>query len=326
MIIRKNIRTSIDLYANEPYELTEAMIIRKLETKYLNKNFNSMLVQKIVHIIDHTYPLVEDDKQNCCASIDVYFCAEGLIVMVGEILHGCVCIEKSNVNMFARKGDNIVISISRSEEQLASYITKGSKVSLIATEAQYTVNKSQITVMAKPFVITPNEREVIFQITDTSQPDEDNMNLLNLIYKNIAEEEERHKKIADPKAYDFFKKIMYPYQKEQNILINDFYKKLDFKPVAINLDDIKKMTPKYILYPSQDSRINKRYLCSESKINVDKLKDFLIVKCNVYTALYSIFTQYLIYMQGLRGFTENYTGEDIKNSIAYWKLCSTYKK
>jgi hypothetical protein len=97
-----------------------------------------------MHIIDHTYPLVEDDKQNCCASIDVYFCAEGLIVMVGEILHGCVCIEKSNVNMFARKGDNIVISISRSEEQLASYITKGSKVSLIATEAQYTVNKSQM--------------------------------------------------------------------------------------------------------------------------------------------------------------------------------------
>ena len=319
MLIERSFDTSIDLFdPNEIYTSDiESLIIKKLEEKYKNKCFQSMLITEIIRINERSHVVMSRSQLNGCASIDVNYQAKGIILQQGEILHGCEIIEIFENGIMARHKNAVVKIDITQNNQVSKILKKEQIIPIIVNQVKYTTNSAQISVMGIVYMpqvtidvfykitsgITMEETEKIGQILDEINMDEKSLD-------------------TNAKSFKFFQDLMYPYKTMQKFDKIPNYISNKFSAVPFELKDIINIKDGVVAYPSIDARQNRRFLWSSQEIVTDEL----IVETPLYPIISSILIQYKMYIMALTGFISTYSNpNDIQSLMTYWKICKNVK-
>jgi hypothetical protein len=327
MIINKVLETTIDLLdPNDIYASNiDNLLMKKLDIRYKNKCYQSILILEIMKIIRRSTIKMVDNRLDGGAYIDVQFEVKGIIFIQGEILHGCKIIEiHSNATIAEHEYAGIKLQKEinlKLQKDIGDAIFKilqvGQKIPVIVQKIRYMPNQSSISMIAIPYLPTIST-EVYYEINQGLNPSQTEQ--IGYILDCIKTEEELHKTV-NTKAYDFFKDILYPYKTNQKYEQSKKVSSLKLIPVSLELKNMLEIDHGIITYPSEDNKINKRLFWSKN-LDVDILKDQLVITSSVYPVLADICNKYLLYLQALRGFVETYpTTENMQELLVYWKLC-----
>lgn len=321
MIIKKVLETSIDL--TDPVEIynhdINPMIIKKLTTRYKNRCFQSIYVLSIVKIIRRSSIKMTTARLDGSASIDIQFEVEGIVLIEGNILHGCKVIE-IHTNAITAEHKYVGIKLQRdSSNKISQILQIGQVIPVIVKKVRYIPNQSKISMIASPYVPSITD-PVVYKISSGLSMEETEK--LGMFIDQIADELKLHTD-TETKRYAFFKDLMYPYKVNMKYESSHQAESLGFKPVELNLTNLTKISHGLLTYPSEDNRSNNRMFWSK-KTSVPG--GIMVVNADMFPVVASYLNQYLTYLMALRGFVETYkTDESIKGLIAYWRMCKMSK-
>ncbi len=326
MKITKIITTSVDLLNSfDIYNPNkESLIFNILEKKFKNMCYESIYITEILKITRMSSITMTTNRLDGGAYVYVTFEVEGVVLIKDEIIHGCKIVEIQNNNVVTLTYKYASIKLQKSNNKDSELLIKtlqiGNIISVIVLNSSYTPYSNGISVLAVPFLpqCSPN---IYYKINEKVNDEE--IEQLSYIYQEIIKEEEIHATIKNDKLYEFFRTIIYPYKVDQKYEKNKAIQ-LGFRPISINIEEIKKLSNEIVVYPSEDDRINKRYFVSDNEKTEKILTDNsnTIVFSSVYVIMSEILAKYLLYLQSLRGFVETYnTQELVKSLINYWRIC-----
>ena len=315
MLITKVLDTSVDLKTHaEIYDPdVVAMLMKKLRERFNNKCFASMLIFDIVEIIRYSDRKMVDNMLTGAAYIDVRFKVSGMVLVQGEVVHGCKVTKVLNNNIIVSHPHVMGNMTADPKRKIMGIIGLDKVVPIIVDNARYNIGKSQITTTCKPYTPQPFS-EVFYNITDTLHIEklEDVLNKLN-------EEENLHAKIKNTKLYSGFKTLTYPYKtarKFNHSVIGAKFKEITIKDV-MQIKDTCCIT-------TVDYSIDNFILISNEHVSHDI--NITSINVSLTTALSEILLNRLHYLQTLRGFIEQYdTPEKNQEMLAYWKACAGLK-
>jgi hypothetical protein len=331
MLITKVLETSVDLLdPNDIYVLDiDTLLISKLTTRYKNKCFQSILILEITKIIRRSSTRMINNRIDGSASVDVQFEVKGVILIQGEILHGCRIVE-INSNAITAENNYAGIKIqketnSKATKDISDAIFKilrvGQKIPVVIQKVRYTPNQPSISVIATPFMPIVSD-EIYYRINQPLNPSQTDQ--LSYLLDQISIEEKEHTAIQKDKSYDFFKDLLYPYKVNQKYDQSKKASTLKLKPVVLNIKNMVEIESGIVVYPSEDNRYNKRFFLSNSDdSNMFNASDSsMIIDNGAYQIFADIVNKYILYLQALRGFVETYpTAESMQELLVYWKLC-----
>jgi DNA-directed RNA polymerase subunit E'/Rpb7 len=323
MHMTKVIETTIDLF--NPKEIYTSnipeMLIQKLKTRYSNKCYQSMLITDIIRIIKHSDIRMVDNRLDGAAYIDVQFEAVGIILVQNEILHGCKVTEviSNNSVIIEHKQAGGLIQADP-KNQIIKIIKKAQLIPVIIKDVRYNINQSEISIRAIPFVpiVTPN---IYFNITNgiTEQEQEK----LSLLLTDYNAELTLHETIVSEKSYSVFKDLIYPFKTLQKYETSNIG--LKFKPLSIDEKSLSEISNGCLVAPIEASKNDDGFVF-HSKVVPSELKKN-VVSSSLYSALADIINRRILYLMGLRGFTEQYnTPEKFQDLMVYWKVCASLKE
>lgn len=323
MIIKKVLETSLDLL--DPVEIynhdVESMIIKKLTKRYKNRCFQSIYILAINKIIRRSSIKMTRERLDGSARLDVQFEVEGIVLIEGNILHGCKVIE-IHTNAITAEHKYVGIKLQRdSSNQISQILQIGQTIPVIVKKVRYIPNQSKISMIAVPYVpsITP---PLVYKITGELSKDE--IEKIKMFIDQIDIEEKLHTEINTTKRYAFFQDLMYPYKVNIKYESSNQAERLGFKPVSFDIKQLTSISQGLLTYPSEDNRKNKRLFWSKKQKVPDGV---MVVTASVFPVVASYLNQYLQHLLSLRGFIDTYkTDESIKGLIAYWRLCKMSKQ
>lgn len=325
MKITKVLNTSIDLLNPDDIYTPDidTLLIKKLEERYLNKCYQSVLIIKISKIIRHSSIHMVDNRLDGGAYVDVEFEIEGVIFVQGEILNGCKIIEiHANAITAEHQYAGIKLQKDQSNQLIFKILNIGQKIPIIVQKVRYMPNQSTISMLASPYVPKITE-DVYYKISTPLTPKETEE--LHYMLEQVSTEEELHKKISEQKSYEFFKNILYPYKVNQKFDQSKKVATLKLKPVGLEIKKLLEIDTGTLVYPQEDNRYNKRLFWSSSDISNIQIQG-LLINSSAFAAMADILNKYLLYLQALRGFVEVYpTAEQAISMTAYWSLCNNMK-
>jgi DNA-directed RNA polymerase subunit E'/Rpb7 len=320
MIITKILETSIDLCdPDDIYVLdAKALLFKKLNERYQNKCFASLLILNVVEIVRYSNFIMVTDRLTGSAYVDVMFKVEGIILTKGEVLQGCKVINVTASGIIINHQYAIGMLTQDKYKKAFSIIKKDQLVPVIVEEATYNVGKAQITISCKPYTPQPYSN-IIYNVTNIISPADTEK--LDLILNNISIEEKLHEPLKKLESYTFFKNLMYPFKTVQKFNLSPAGE--SFKPVSLTLKDILEIRDGSIT--NADITVD-NYLMHSKKIFTASTAE-KVLDSPMYSAISSILQERLLYMRTLREFSEYYnTAEKTQEMLAYWKICMSVKE
>jgi hypothetical protein len=323
MLITKILETTIDLI--DPLEIyqhdIEKLLIKKLDERYKNRCYQSVLVLGINKIIRRSSIKMVNNRLDGGAYIDTQFEVIGVILIEGEILHGCKIIE---IHTNAITAENKYAGIKLQKEiggNISSILKVGQIIPVTVQKVRYTPYQPTISMIASPYIPTVPKRTVYYNITNGL--DLEQSEKIGFIMDQIEQEEKVHVEVVKQKQYEFFKQLMYPFKVNQKYEHHKQTEAMGLQPVPLELKKIMMLKSGVVIYPVEDNKSNKRFFWSKNSHNSDS--DF-IVNSELFPVIASFANQYLLYLQALRGFVETYdTPESMTPLITYWRLCRNAK-
>lgn len=321
MFITKVLETTVDIF--NPIEIyasdIESILTKKLSERYVNRCYQSIYITDVSRIIRRSSIMMVDNRLDGAAYVDVQFEVKGIVLVQGEIIHGCKVIE---IHANAITAENKFAGIKLQKEvggNISKILKVGQKIPVVVQKSRYTPNQSSISVIGTPYIPAKTD-EVFYTISKGLDPHETEK--LGILMEKVEAEEALHKAISKEKPYEFFKDILYPFKVAQKYDQKKNISDLDFKYVPIELKSILNISDGLIVYPSEENKSNKRFLWSKHR-DAEKLQTgSLIISSSLYPVISDIVDKYILYLQALRGFVETYpTPDSMQELLVYWKLC-----
>jgi hypothetical protein len=324
MHITKILETTIDLI--DPSEIyqhdIDRLITRKLNERYQNRCYQSILVLDVKKIIKRSSIKMVNNRLDGGAYVDVQFEVNGIILIEGEILHGCKIIE---IHANAMTAEHTYAGIKLQKEvggQISNILKVGQVIPIVVHNVRYIPYKPTISMIATPYIPTIPDRQIYYNITSGLLPEQTEK--LGFLIDQIEIEEKLHESIKKQKQYDFFKDLLYPYKVNQKYEQHKHTVDLNLTPLSLDLKSMCKISSGIVIYPIEDNKYNKRFFWSD--IEVDRTSSDFIVNAELFLIMASFSNQYLLYLQALRGFVTTYnTPESMKPLMLYWRLCKNAK-
>ena len=322
MIITKCIMTRIDLTnVSDTYNTNkEKLLLEKLNRKYESICYLGMLILRVTKILRFSDTFIYDDRLTAGSYINVEFIAEGILLIVGEVVHSCKIVNISD--------DEIIISnkyIAGSINQqtnntivknMLPHIKKDQTISVIVTSSYYTPNQNQITITAIPF-IPMNIDNTIYNINlDTNL---DDVEKIEILIKNLMDEINLVSEIKNSiyeKPYAFFEQMFYPFKN-----IRDY--KYSGKKELFDINNVLKYKNVKIISPIESyNKTDVSIYVIDYKLdnNVEKEMNYIVVDSDIYTALTHIVTKKLVYLKSIREAAELYDINKITEMKNYWTV------
>ena len=316
MLITKILDTSIDLKTHaEIYDPdVVGILMKKLRDRYNGKCFSSMLILDIIEVIRYSDRIMVDNMLTGAAYINVRFKVSGMVLVQGEVVHGCTVTKVLDHNIIISHPHVNGYMPADAKCKIMGIIAIDEIVPVIVDNIRYNIGKPQITMSCKPYTPQPF-LEVFYNIIDTLHIEK-----LEDILSRLSVEEKLHEKIKTTKVYLGFKTIIYPYKtarKFEHSVIGAKFKEISIKD-AVQIKDTCCLT-------TVDYAVDNYLLLSKEHIPINL--NVSSVNVSLTTALSEILLNKLYYLQTLRGFVEHYdTPEKTHKMQAYWKVCAGLKE
>ena len=317
MLITKVLETSVDLYdPDDIYTLdAKALLLKKLNERYQNKCFASLLILNVTEIIRYSNFIMVTDRLDGGAYADVQFKVEGIILTKGEVLQGCKVINVTSSGIIINHKYAVGMLTQDKYKKAFSIVKKDQYVPVIVEDATYNVGKSQITISCKPYTPQPFN-DTIYNINAIISPADTEK--LDLILTDLDKEEKQHEDIKKTESYTFFKKLMYPYATPQKFQLSPIG--ATFISIPVTLKNILEIRDGSLT--SADISSSEFLMHSKKLINIDK-----VIDSPLYPAISSILQERILYLRTLREFAEYYNSvEKTQEMLAYWKICVSVKE
>jgi DNA-directed RNA polymerase subunit E'/Rpb7 len=322
-IVEKILETTIDLFGNDIYTLNiNAMLMKMLSLRYKGKCFQSMLIMSINKIIKYSQIYLVDNRLDGAAYINVQFEVSGLVLIKGEVIHGCRAVEINNSGVIVDSETVGGLLHNNTKNNIINIIKKDQFVPVIVELARYTPNQNKITIRGTPYIpiVQP---DVFYNITEPTSLED--MSKLDLLLKDLSEEMKIHNELMtkNEKPYDYFKEIMYPYKTVQKFKQTNIG--ASFSEMKLNSAVITDINQGCIVSPQAAQKEKELALFySDTYLNG---KDVLVIKSTLYSAIADIINRRLLYLRNLSGFVKYYeTPKQIQDMIVYWRSCIMSKE
>jgi DNA-directed RNA polymerase subunit E'/Rpb7 len=324
MITTKILLVTVNLSLHESiYSTNKVEIITNiLNKKYKNKCFQSILITEIIRIIQYSDTLLEDDRLDGSADIDVQFEVKGIHFITGELLVGCKVVDINAKNMLIEsKYADGSIQID-SKKQINTIISKGQFIPVVIISSRYNPNKNKITITASPYYpqITKN---IIYSIAEI--PTMDQIANVEKYMNKLNEEIDLHKEIMkdSKEKYKFFSNIVYPFksiQKFESTKLGNKFKKIESK----DFNSLYEKDKYHLISPIDNyNEIDMPLLYSDSSSLVS---EEMILFTTLDVAIQDFVSKRLLYMQSIRNLCMYYESpEQIDKMMTYWKMCNKLK-
>jgi DNA-directed RNA polymerase subunit E'/Rpb7 len=319
MHITKILETSIDLFSPEDIYAVDVpkLLLTKLNERYMNKCFSSILIFKVVEILRYSDRIMVDNRLDGAAYINVQFKVEGLILNKGEVLQGCKVVNTTSFGVIIRHPYAVGIMTQDPQKKAITVLKKDQIVPVIIDDVRYNIGKPQITITCKPYTPQPFP-EIYYNITEVLSPDETEK--INALLVELAEEKKLHANVKNNKSYEFFNNLLYPYKTVRKFNMSPLGS--TFSPVIIELKELTKIKDGCIT--NVDLNLDQFIVHSKKIVNSSNLQ---VINSPLYPALSSIIFQKIQFMRTLREFAEQYdTPEKNQQMMAYWKICMSLKE
>lgn len=317
MLITKVLETSVDLFDSADIFAVDVkkLLIDKLTARYANKCYMSMLITGIVEIIRHSDRRMVDNRLDGGSTIDVQFKAQGIILVRGEILHGCKVVDISSSKILVDHKYASGMLIPDPKKQVIKIIKKDQLIPVRVNDVRYNVGQSQISVRGMPYSPTV-PTNTFYSITKGLSPDQ--LENIKLLIKEYHTELAKHESLSKSKPYEFFREVIYPYKNQQKFELS----KQGAGFTAMDIDDAKLLTytSGCIVSPSQALKSNEFIYYSNNANSAQ-------ISADLYMILADCINRRIIHLMGLRGFAEQYdTPEKTQELVAYWRVCQSLKE
>jgi hypothetical protein len=326
MIFYKTLETKVNLMdPNEAYTPDmKALLLRKLNERYKQICYQSSLVLEVTEILRHSMCIFAIDRDDGSSDVDVQFIVKCEEFVPGEIIHDCK-IGDIHTNGIIASNQHASIKLQKEDDnKVYSILTRDQRIPCVVQRARYIMGMNTASIAAVPYM--PKVLKTIYYniVTPLSADDK---NKLMIYQKDIEAEELRHKDLTEGKSYKFFKSVMYPFKVNQKYEQSAFAVRNKAESVPLEIDKLASIAGGCIVYPSEDDRGNKRLFYTKELCIRDSTDMFaVIIDTSLFQVLTDVYTKYLLYLQGLRGFCETYpTPEKIKELMGYWVLCNSAK-
>ena len=324
MLINKVFDTCIDLLdPNEIYTADiEALLLDKLSKRYIKKCYQSIYILGINRIINRSSIRMADDRLDGGAYVNVQFEVSGVVLIRGEILHGCKIIE-IHASAITAEHEYVGLLIQKDPSGLAfSMLSVGQRIPVVIQKVKYNPNHTSISATAIPYV--PNwstSPAVYYNVSSGLNPQETDK--IDYILNEIKTELTKHEKIADAKSYGFFRDLLHGYKSNQRYENSKIANTLKLKPVKFELKSILELDSGIAVYPNEDHKHNGRFFWGNSSDNLDALgSEIMIINSSLYPILADAMHKYLLYLIALRGFMQEYSEPKAFESLmTYWQIC-----
>jgi DNA-directed RNA polymerase subunit E'/Rpb7 len=310
MIVNKILETTIDLFDSaEIYTADiESMLIKKLETRYKNKCFKSVLITEILKIIRYSDIKLVDNRLDGAAYINVQFEIKGIVLIKGEILTDCKVTEIITTGIIIEHKYAGGLIMPGQKTQIYNIIKKGQTIPVIISDVRYNIGQTEISIRGVPF--TPQIFTNIYYNINYGlyEGEEDKLKQLLEDYNN---ELKLHNDIKN-KSYEFFKELLYPYKN---------YNKTKATPIDANFNKLSTIKDCIISYLGEEEK-NDTFIY---KVEDNTKKH--VINAPLYTVLSDIINRRIIYLQNLRELVTYYnTKEKIQEHMKYWQVCQMFKQ
>ena len=319
MITQKILETYLNL--DDPNHIYSIDItktcIEILTKKFINKCYKSCYILKINKIIRSSNIYVTDSLDAKCI-ICVLFEADVIIYNESEIITGCKITKiEPHGRIYA---ESQYANIQMKQDHALSIYKEGYIIPVIARACRYYPNKEKISIAAFPFMPMFPEN-IIYSITDTSDLHQSHIEYL---FASIDEENKKISKLTknEMKAYDFFKKLLYPFKTEQKFESMPHIKTAQFK--KIKFDTLTSVKSGLICYPIELPAIDQVFYTTEDP---SKIQDILVVNDTLHNIIIKILNQYLLHLQAIYQLYTHYP--DVKIISHYteiWKMYNLLKR
>lgn len=319
MLITKVLETSVDLFSPEDIYTLDLpkLLLEKLNERYANKCFSSILIFKVVEIIRYSDRIMVDNRLDGAAYVNAQFKVEGLILTKGEVLQGCRVSSSTSLGVIIQHPHAVGIMGQDIQKKAITVLKKDQIVPVIVEDVRYNVGKPQITITCKPYTPQPFP-EVFYNINEILSPADTEK--IDAILAELASEQKLHMPLKSSKSYEFFENLVYPYKTARKFHMSPIGSK--FSPIKLDLKEILKVREGCIT----NADLNTDDFVVHFKKNINS-PDLQVINSPLYPAISSILYQKIQFLRMLREFVEQYdTPEKNQPMMAYWMICSSLKK
>lgn len=321
------IETSIDLFTSTDIYAVDiqGLINKKLTERYVGRCYASMLILRIGKLIKYSDVRMVDNRLDGGASLDVMFEAEGIVLVKGEVLHGCEVIDIKHSGIMIRNQYVYGAVLSNPKYKITGSISIGQLMPVIIENVRYNINSQRITVQCYPFVPKPIEEPYYLITEPLSDSDAEKVTkLLQTLSEELKLAEDTQKQY--PQSYAFFKELMYPYKTKQKFTDSPIGSKFKFLP-DIELKTLTQISSGCLV--CKDVSSNELFMHSDAPDQriLDLIQSGnLLISSPAYPVIASILNKRIMYVSALRGFAEQYnTAEKAQKLSPYWKQCNSFK-
>lgn len=310
MIVNKILETTIDLFDSaEIYTADiESMLIKKLEARYRNKCFKSVLITEILKIIRYSDIKLVDNRLDGAAYINVQFEIKGIVLIKGEILTDCKVTEIITTGIIIEHKYAGGLIMPGQKTQIYNIIKKGQTIPVIISDVRYNIGQTEISIRGVPF--TPQNNTNIYYNINYGLYDGEEYKLKQLL-EDYNNELKLHNDIKN-KSYEFFKELLYPYKN---------YNKTKATPIDADFNKLSTIKDCIISYLGEEEK-NDAFIY---KVEDNTKKH--VINAPLYTVLADIINRRIIYLQNLRELVTYYnTKEKIQEHMKYWQVCQMFKQ
>jgi hypothetical protein len=293
------------------------MLIKKLRERYAKICFASMFILDVIEIIRYSDRIMVDNRLDGGAYINVQFKVNGVILLKGEVVHGCKVSKVLN-NKIIISHEYITGNMAAdSSNKIIGLVGLNKTIPVIVDEVRYNVGTKCIVMMCRPYTPQPYP-EIYYNITEVT-----NMDKVLDVVNMIKEEEILHDKLKDGKLYTGYKTIIYPYKTARKFEQSAIGAK--FTELSSKLDTLKDAVKSGQCITVVDYSVDKFIYVADKHISHEL--PVTSVNTSLSTALSEILLNRLYYLQMLRGFVETYdTIEKNQEMVPYWKACTLLKE
>lgn len=315
MIVTRELDLTLDLDGDDIYSYDiETMLMNILNKRFKGVCYMKMLIVSIDEIMYHSDRRMVTDRLDGGATIDVHIKVSGMILNKGEILQGCRVVQITAVKIFIEQKYVSGTLVNDPSQKLISTIAKDTILPVIVSEAWYQPGKSQITILAMPYYPIPTEQKFYSIISGFSQDEVNKFEELLADYK-LAESYFNDKRGTG--LYKLVAEILYPYKNKLNFGKTSIGSKF----TAITVEEAKNISSGWIHCPHESEE---KFIWYASTDDMKQTSESVVA--TAYTALSSIISNRITYLQNFRGFMEQYpTVESHKSMKDYWTICQRLK-
>lgn len=329
MLIKKNLETSLDLTdPNEIYRVDlDDLIKKKLMVRYVGRCYQSCYVTEVTKIIRRSSIRLVDNRIDGGATVDVLFEIQGIILVKGELLHGCKIAEIQQQTITA---ENKYAAIKLQKGQSGSIfgiLKVGQIIPIVVSKVRYSPNAETMSVIGTPFYPSVS-KDIYCEITDELTIEQSEQ--IASIMEQITAEEAKHKTLAGEKSYEFFRDLMYNWKTTQKFEVSPLFTSGKFKPIELSMEKFMTVEKGIVVKPAVDSLGNKRFFHSPDPAAVKKIvapdANSTVIQAGMFIFVSDLLNRYLLYLQGLRGFVETYDLNLMKSMVTYWSVCQKMRQ